>query len=218
MQIRADKDYWLAPLSGKLLLCDCPGFHCHGNVLAAELLEVIAANDGGSCRPPDESVMLQGGTTVGDSRIVAHSELGGIRALSSLSAAIAAAKMAKEPFAWRDEWVSLVRGIRNRGHGLVIELFGRGVASQQFANHGWEVVHSIDVCHTEAFNVFNPVFFAILVGLVLEGRFALLILAPPWRSSRGHQLCANSPFEEEFSAMSHVVESLILAQARLADQ
>ena len=138
---------------------DCPGIHCHGNESVAELLATIAASDGGVCDPLDELAMLQRSTTVDESRCIVHENLAEIRALTSLSSAIAAANGIARPFAWCDEWVSLASGVRSQGYGLVIKLFGRGVASQQFANHEWVVVRSIDVFHTDAFNVLNHVIF-----------------------------------------------------------
>ena len=52
------------------------------------------------------------------------------------------------------------------------------VLSQSFKQAGWDVTLSLDTNVNPDFNLQNPFFFAVVVGLLLEGRVALLNLPP----------------------------------------
>ena len=52
------------------------------------------------------------------------------------------------------------------------------VLSQSFKQAGWDVALSLDTNLNPDFNLQNPFFFAVAVGLLLEGRVALLNLLP----------------------------------------
>ena len=52
------------------------------------------------------------------------------------------------------------------------------VLSQSFKQAGWDAAWSLDTILNPAFNFQNPLFFAVAVGLLLEGRVGVLILPP----------------------------------------
>ena len=52
------------------------------------------------------------------------------------------------------------------------------ILSHSFRQAGWEVAWPLDVNLNPDFNLQNPLFFAVAVGLLLEGRVAQLNLPP----------------------------------------
>ena len=47
---------------------------------------------------------------------------------------------------------------------------------------GWQCAAPLDILYHPDFDLLNPLFLAVVVGLILEGRFAILHLAPPCSS------------------------------------
>ena len=48
-----------------------------------------------------------------------------------------------------------------------------------FSQHGWTCAHPTDVSYPVEFNLLNPLFMAVVIRIVLEGRVSLLHLDPP---------------------------------------
>ena len=60
------------------------------------------------------------------------------------------------------------------------EIFaGPGTLSVAFDRAGWIVAPSVDILLCPAFDLLNPLFIAVILGLVLEGIFVLTHLGPP---------------------------------------
>ena len=82
-----------------------------------------------------------------------------------------------------EEWAALAATIRRTGGSLFWELFsGMAVLTQAFVDEGWEVGPPIDINDCKAFNLLDPGFFTMILGLILEGHIAVLHLGPPCSS------------------------------------
>ena len=69
-----------------------------------------------------------------------------------------------------EEWTALAARIRRTGGCLFWELFsGEAVLTQAFVNEGWDVGPPIDVAYSKSFDMLEPGFFMLVLGLILEG-------------------------------------------------
>ena len=81
---------------------------------------------------------------------------------------------------WPDEWVALVESIRESMFGMAWEIFaGASMITQSLSHRGWVCAPPVDIAHSLHFDVLNPLFTSILVGIILEGRVTILVLDPP---------------------------------------
>ena len=81
---------------------------------------------------------------------------------------------------WRKEWVSVASRVRRAGGNLFWELFaGVAILSRTFEEEGWRTGPPIDIVYTKAFNLLDPGFFMVVLGLILEGWVSVLHLGPP---------------------------------------
>ena len=81
---------------------------------------------------------------------------------------------------WRKEWVSVASRVRRAGGNLFWELFaGVAILSRTFEEEGWRTGPPIDTVYTKAFNLLDPGFFMVVLGLILEGWVSVLHLGPP---------------------------------------
>ena len=65
--------------------------------------------------------------------------------------------------------------VRSAGGNLFWELFaGVAILSRTFKEEGWRTGPPIDIVYTEAFNLLDPGFFMVVLGLVLEGWVSVL--------------------------------------------
>ena len=81
---------------------------------------------------------------------------------------------------WPEVWIALVESIRGSPYGLAWEIFsGCQSITQALSHRGWTCAPPVDVSDSQWFNLLNPVFVSIIVGIILEGRITLLILDPP---------------------------------------
>ena len=70
-----------------------------------------------------------------------------------------------------------------RRWNLFWELFaGEAILSRTFENEGWRTGPPIDIVYTQAFNLLDPGFFMVVLGLILEGWVSVLHLGPPCSS------------------------------------
>ena len=84
---------------------------------------------------------------------------------------------------WRKEWANLASRVRRAGGNLFWELFaGVGILTRAFEEEAWHAGPPIDIMYTEAFNLLDPGFFMVVLGLILEGWVAVLHLGPPCSS------------------------------------
>ena len=70
----------------------------------------------------------------------------------------------------------MVEGIR----GLGWEFFaGCQSITQSLSQRGWICAPPLDVAYSTWFNLLNPSFVAVVVGIILEERITLVVLDPP---------------------------------------
>ena len=81
---------------------------------------------------------------------------------------------------WPAVWVSLVTTIRALAGIVVWEVFaGSATLSKAFREQNVGVAPPLDVLFSEDFNLLNPLFLAVVLGILLEGLITFLHLAPP---------------------------------------
>ena len=80
-------------------------------------------------------------------------------------------------------WNQLVAHVRSFQVLLFCEIFaGSAVLTECMRESGWECAFPIDILYHPDFDLLNSFFLAIVIGLILEGRFALIHVAPPCSS------------------------------------
>ena len=81
---------------------------------------------------------------------------------------------------WRKEWASVASRVRSAGGNLFWELFaGVAILSRTFKEEEWRTGPPIDIVYTKAFNLMDPGFFMVVLGLIFESWVSVLHLGPP---------------------------------------
>ena len=84
---------------------------------------------------------------------------------------------------WLPEWAVLAATIRALPKRAFWEIFaGTAGLTLAFSDAGWCIAPPVDIDDSESFDLLNPLFISVVVGLILEGRISLLHLAPPCSS------------------------------------
>ena len=169
-EARADVVYWLRPLVGKKLICHCSQ-KCHATQLVALIGKHFKHGElYRSSQPPFG--LHEASCSVAPSDVAPVDPING----GSGDPMIA-------PYpggSWPDEWRALVENIRGAPYGMAWEIFsGCQSISRALADLGWTCAPPVDISYSNWFNVLNPVFASIIVGIILEGRITLLVLDPP---------------------------------------
>ena len=82
---------------------------------------------------------------------------------------------------WPAVWFTVIDNVRSAGVPLFWEIFaGSAALTGAFTDSDWTCGPPIDFRIDECFSVLDPQFFAIIIGLILEGRFSLVSLTPPY--------------------------------------
>ena len=80
-------------------------------------------------------------------------------------------------------WQALIARVRKETVKCFWELFaGCGILTAMMAERGWTCAVPIDILYNQEFNLLNPQFVSVVIGLILEGRFALVHVGPPCSS------------------------------------
>ena len=81
---------------------------------------------------------------------------------------------------WPDEWGALLDSIRVAPYVLAWDLFaGSQSVTHALSHRVWTCAPPVGVLVSQWFNLLNPLFLSIIVGIILEGRITLLVLDPP---------------------------------------
>ena len=84
---------------------------------------------------------------------------------------------------WLPEWRKLVDCVRRATQRVFWEVFaGVAVLTAAFQREGWQVAPPIDILYCSAYDLLNPLFLAVCLGLIAEGRIGLLHVGPPCSS------------------------------------
>ena len=169
-EARADVVYWLRPLVGKKLICHCSQ-KCHATQLVALIGKHFKHGEVyRSSQPPFG--LHEASCSVAPSDVAPVDPING----GSGDPMIA-------PYpggSWPDEWRALVENIRGAPYGMAWEIFsGCQSITRALSHRGWTCAPPVDISYSSWFNVLNPVFASIIVGIILEGRITLLVLDPP---------------------------------------
>jgi hypothetical protein len=174
---RADKITWLAPLIGKRLVCSCNNKNIHIGVLATLIestFDVIAVPEASPIQTYDFSNSF--------SKIQHFETTFGLDCLEWNALPMDPQHPCIVP--WPDVWQLLVDEVRCGNTLKFWDIFsGTGQLTKAFSEGGWVCGPPIDVCLSKHFNLLNPLFVAVIVGLVLEGRFQIVSMTPPYDCS-----------------------------------
>ena len=147
---------------GKQLACDCGQSKCHTAVLDELISEMVTSgamtNEG--C---EFFAALSGKNSIPDGS----------------GAPLWYAPCNKTQAAWLESWTMLCTELRSFQCRCFWNMLpDDSVLSQSFKQAGWDVALSLDTNLNPDFNLQNPFFFAVAVGLLLERRVAILNLPP----------------------------------------
>ena len=155
---RADKVQWLSPIFGKQLVCDCGQSMCHAAVLDELIRELVTSgamtNDGW-----EFSAAPFGKKSIPDG---SNAPLWYASSTSSV--------YNKTQSAWPESWTGLCVEMRSFQCRCFWDMLpDKSILSHFFRQAGWEVAWPLDTNLNPDFNLQNPLFVAVAVGLLLEG-------------------------------------------------
>ena len=185
---RQDLQWWLAPLAGQTLYCDCGSRHCHAFVLQAAVNSL--AKHSSASRESEDIAPAPVDSQPDNYEDLTESQLGLPPNFRFDPAAVAAPQLHQWDSAgprahlrspvWPHEWHQIISDIRASPTLIMWEIWaGACVLTNAFANSGWCVGPPIDIRLNAEHNLFNPLFLVVIFGIILEGRVGLLWLAPP---------------------------------------
>ena len=207
--LRPDRVNWLQPLSSAVcLLCDClDACTCHAQVLVSEL-QPPACESNFPCSDLSNPLIPRNWYPKEENEID-----------DPLCEEIELSLQEDEdvPFdnsnetlrgfgispGYSGKFDKLIASVRNARCRVFWEIFsGCAILTQCFRVRGWECGTPVDIADNPDFNVLNPVFFAVLIGLILEGRVALLHVGPPcsslsWAVNRWPRYAMRSVYRPE---------------------
>ena len=182
--LRPDLLVFLAPLgAASVLVCDCRDdtCSCHAGVLVllvrqfstqkvveremSQPEEIVC----GECDPeePDDELVVP--PSEGAAQMGVNETLRGVAVPGSVG--------------FPTMWEAMVDEVRSAPQRVFWEIFaGCAVLTSMFLEEGWCCGPPVDVSFDESFNLLNPAFVGVLLGLIFEGRVALLHVAPPCSS------------------------------------
>ena len=164
---RADKVQWLSPIFRKQLACDCGQSMCHAAVLDELIRELVTSG-----------VMTNEGWEFSAAPFGKNSIPDGSSAPSWYASSTSSVHN-KTQSAWPESWTGLCIEMRSFQCRCFWNMLpDNSVLSHSFRQAGWEVAWPLDANLNPDFNLQNPLFFAVAVGLLLEGRVAVLNLPP----------------------------------------
>ena len=173
---RADSEEFPEPLWDKVLLCCCSDrLSCHGNSFT-ELSDVCACT-----RVPRHffpaHVPSDCGTHVAEFCSDVDCELVPVDGvlLETFKSSVISRSISNAP-----EWTELTFAIRGLSGPSMWDIFaGSGTYVSAFESAGWIVAPAVDTAICPAIDVLSHLFFAVILGLVLEGRFVFILLGRP---------------------------------------
>ena len=205
LRARMDLEVFLNPLFGAGLLCDCGNLEaCHGRVLqdlCQELIDqydMLSGRDAGSggmscdddvhlCKDAQEDshssedTGSDQGTFCCDGDV--HMRMDAQKVDVTGGTETTCSSPASRALCASEEWRWLATALRSSSRRVFLVVFsGSGILTRAFADAGWCTGPPVDIVTNGDFDLLNPMFLAVLIGLLLEGRVALLHLAPPCAS------------------------------------
>ena len=192
LQSRADLSWYLRPLCGKELVCDCSHpDNCHGATLIRYVTKCFHPPDPPAVQPVSqacdhkssfESIRDEPDDSGEDDTVVGtefrpedwHTVDETLRGRP---------QPRQERPAWPSAWTLLVSAIRTAQILLFWEIFsGTAGLSAAFDRADWTCAPPLDIMFDSSYNLMDPSFVCIVLGLILEKRFKLIHLGPPCSS------------------------------------
>ena len=185
-RFRPDFLQWLSPIAkASTLVCDCPdGKHVRCNAAVIKSLFSKASSRLSSslnkesyepiCEPCDDP--FEDDVTVPDSGF-------NLSSLHKVNETIRGHSTLSSNPGYQQSWFILIESVRSSPCRVFWEIFaGCAVLTEKFADAGWYCGPPIDILEDESFNLLDSLFLSVIIGLILEGRIALLHVAPPCSS------------------------------------
>ena len=185
---RADAQVWLGHLQGNTLVCDCElvgAEECHAAVLGEMVAQWCPEREQFAGDHPCDEELFDALPEDDPSLTVRDKEFGWAPAVEvggdaqrqwceSLRGAPASG------LHFTQEWKRYAAHIRSFGCKLALEVFaGTCFITSILAEWGIPVAPPVEILIFEWMDLLNPMFVYLLIGLILEGRFWFLWLAPP---------------------------------------
>ena len=208
---RMDLHFFLQPLLGMTLLCDCErGLGCHVHTLLRVLDRAFpppgtcephfgfvesASSINSVCRLPLDVNSVspvrvresESDDSGGEQVITPHSKPEEIyRVDETRRGSFNSFSFSRERPAWPASWTSLVSSIRLLGVMCFWEICsGCAGLTTAFSNAGWACGPPIDILYCPDFDLLNPLFLGLCLGLIFERRIRMLHVGPhvpasPW--------------------------------------
>lgn len=185
---RPDRGYFLSPIArAATLVCDCASAPCtcHAHVLAEMVVQQEARADSSWCESYQMCYDCTDPDDVLDTEVDAELENCQASTLENVNETLRAVEnhMPSAGPGFPRIWTKLIAQVRSFQVMIFWEIFaGSAVLTECMKETGWQCGMPVDVLYHPDLNVLNPMFLAVLVGLVLEGRVGVLHLAPPCSS------------------------------------
>lgn len=186
---RPDFVHWLSFVcSARCLVCDCPSgrrCECHAQCLRSLVRSRQCTSSASTSQVLDEPLCEPCTDPDLDDEDPVHVLQSDVQFddLANINETTRASHSVPSGPGYPKQWLFLIHTIRSSPSKIFWEIFsGSAVLTSAFWNAGWICGPPIDILEDPSYNVLNPAFLALLIGLILEGRVALLHVAPPCSS------------------------------------
>ena len=190
IECRADLVQFLNPLQGAELVCDCKlGCFCHTSILVEYIGQVFGPTNEAKDSKFDamsEACVMEGFED-DDDEDDGHSDpaprfISNIEAMNE-TVRSGAATLDRERSAWLPSWRRLIVMIRSSPSPVFWEIFsGRAGLTREFLRQDWPCGPPIDILYNPEYDVLDPLFFCVMLGLIFERLIRVLHLGPPCSS------------------------------------
>ena len=191
LKARADLKEWLYPLRNVEMICDCDrDEYCHGNLLIQAFSDVYDHDPGDECLDIRMDAMnaacVMEGLDEDDDEDVdiapAPKFNPDIEAINE-TVRSGAARLHEERPSWLPSWLRLIMIIRSAPYPVFWEMFaGKAGLTREFLRQGWPCGPPVDIVYNPDFDLLNPLFLSIVLGLIFERLVRVLHLGPPCSS------------------------------------
>ena len=189
LRSRADLRDWLFPLRGAELICDCSrGTLCHGNLLIEAFENVFTGDEDINNKDMDAlsaACVLEGfeDDLDEDPEVAPAPRFNPEIEAINETVRSGAARLHEERPSWLPSWLRLIFIIRNAANPVFWEMFsGKAGLTREFLRQGWPCGPPVDIVYNPDFDLLNPLFLCVVLGLIFERLVRLIHLGPPCSS------------------------------------
>ena len=193
---RPDLQYFVNAIAkARTIVCDCSTVccECHASVLVEIICELLHTGKNVVQESPQDDVVIQDLDSIcmdctsdsgDDEDPVDEYDEDELTAngLEQVNETVRACAIGERP-AYPPVWSKLIAHVRSFQILLFWEIFaGCAVLIDCMQEQGWTCAAPLDILIHPDFDLLNPMFMAIVLGLILEGRFGVVHLGPPCSS------------------------------------